>query len=77
MVLKDLGDIEEALNRVGELLAAAGHEYAIVVLGGAALGLLGIVNRETRDVDILTFAEPRRTRTMATVRSTLGWTNTP
>ncbi|MEO7501508.1 MAG: hypothetical protein ABIW94_02605 [Gemmatimonadaceae bacterium] len=59
MVLKDLGDIEEALNRVGELLAATGHEYAIVVLGGAALDLLGIVNRETRDVDILTFAEPR------------------
>lgn len=33
-------DIKEALSRVGELLAAEGHEYAIVVLGGAALDLL-------------------------------------
>lgn len=59
MVLSNLGDIEDALSRVGELLAADGHEYAIVVLGGAALDLLRVVNRETRDVDILTFAEPR------------------
>lgn len=59
MDFRDRGDIEEALSRVGELLAAGGHEYAIVVLGGAALDLLGLVNRETRDVDILAFAKPR------------------
>lgn len=60
MDFQDRGDIAEALGRVGELLAAEGHEYAIVVLGGAALDLLGIVNRKTRDVDILAFAKPRR-----------------
>ncbi len=59
MDFKGRGDIEEALGRVGQLLAAEGHEYAIVVLGGAALDLLGIVDRDTGDVDILAFAKPR------------------
>jgi hypothetical protein len=52
--------IEGALNRVGELLAAEGLEYAIVVLGGAALNLLGIIQRGTSDVDILAFATPQK-----------------
>jgi hypothetical protein len=52
-------DIELALLRVGELLAAAGEPQVIVIVGGAALGLLGIVARATRDVDILAFAKPR------------------
>jgi hypothetical protein len=65
MDFQDRGDIEEALSRVGELLAAEGHEYAIVVLGGAALDLLEIVNRKTRDVDILAFAEPQPGRAPA------------
>ncbi len=51
--------MDEALRLVGELLAAAGHEYAITILGGAALNLLGIVKRTTSDVDILGFATPR------------------
>lgn len=58
-------DIVAALSRVGELLAAEGHEYAIVVLGGAALDLLGIVDRNTRDVDVVAFAEPRPGRAPA------------
>lgn len=53
------GDVEQALRLVGELLAADGHEYAVVILGGAALNLLGIVERATNDVDILAFATPR------------------
>lgn len=62
MDFQGTSDIRQALTRVGELLAADGHEYAIVVLGGAALDLLEIVNRKTRDVDILAFAKPRRGR---------------
>ncbi len=57
--LSGSGDIELALLRVGELLAAAGEPHAIVIVGGAALGLLGVVVRATRDVDILAFAKPR------------------
>ena len=52
-------EIDEALSLVGELLAAEGEEYAVVILGGAALNLLGIVERTTTDVDILAFATPR------------------
>src|SRR6266542_3079480 len=48
--------IEGSLTRVGDLLAVEGHSYAIVVLGGAALNLLGIIDRGTSDVDILAFA---------------------
>lgn len=59
MDLEGAGDIDEALTLVGELLAATGHEYAICVIGGAALNLLGIVGRTTVDVDILAFATPR------------------
>ncbi|MDQ3518839.1 MAG: hypothetical protein M3466_10575 [Gemmatimonadota bacterium] len=56
MDLSGSSEIEDALRRVGELLAYGGHSYAIVILGGAALNLLGIVERPTTDVDILAFA---------------------
>lgn len=46
-------EIERALAAVGELLAADGAEIGIVVVGGTALNLLGIVERATRDVDVL------------------------
>lgn len=59
MALTGSGDVDEALALVGELLAAEGHEYAVTILGGAALNLLGIVERTTTDVDILAFATPR------------------
>ncbi|MGQ0648143.1 MAG: hypothetical protein ACT4P7_11265 [Gemmatimonadaceae bacterium] len=54
----DPSDLEQALRRVGELLDAVDEHYAIVILGGAALNLLGIVPRPTTDVDILAFARP-------------------
>ena len=59
MDLTGSADVEQALGLVGELLAAEGHEYAVTILGGAALNLLGIVERTTTDVDILAFATPR------------------
>ena len=42
-------DITRALTAVGELLAADGESYAIVVLGGAALNQVVIHVREKRD----------------------------
>jgi hypothetical protein len=50
--------IESVLQAVGELLAAEGHTIGIVIVGGAALNLLGVVERTTRDVDVLAFAVP-------------------
>jgi Nucleotidyltransferase of unknown function (DUF6036) len=54
-------DIDEALQKVGELLASGNESYAIVVVGGAALNLLGLIERVTTDVDILAFADPTGT----------------
>ncbi|HEY5087715.1 MAG TPA: hypothetical protein VII66_10195 [Gemmatimonadaceae bacterium] len=47
--------IEQALQALGEILSARQQEIAIVLIGGAALNLLGFVQRPTRDVDILAF----------------------
>ena len=55
-------EIERALRAVGELLTAERAEVGIIVVGGTALNLLGIVERTTRDVDVLAIvrAKPRR-----------------
>jgi Nucleotidyltransferase of unknown function (DUF6036) len=53
-----VGQIELALDRVAGLVAFTRERYAIVVVGGAALNLLGIVDRTTTDVDVLAFARP-------------------
>lgn len=45
--------IERALSAVGDLLAADRQEVRVVVVGGAALNLLGIIERSTRDVDVI------------------------
>jgi hypothetical protein len=49
--------LEAALTAVGEHLAHANEPCAIVVLGGAAMNLLGIVDRPTIDVDVLARAD--------------------
>lgn len=51
--------IEPALAALGALLEAEGCEVRVVVVGGAALGLLGVVERPTRDVDVLAIAVER------------------
>jgi hypothetical protein len=56
MDLESPNQIEEALTRVADLVAFAREHYAVVIVGGAALNLLGIVERTTTDVDILAFA---------------------
>lgn len=55
--MANAGGIERALRLVGEIVRARGAQYHIVVIGGAAVNLLGFVSRATTDVDILAFAE--------------------
>lgn len=57
MQLSGHAALEAALTAVGELLAYANEPCAIVVLGGAAMNLLGIVDRPTIDVDVLARAD--------------------
>jgi hypothetical protein len=52
--MNDLSDLlSELLHAVGDHLAAEGCEASIVVVGGASLNLLGIVERATHDVDVI------------------------
>lgn len=52
------GVLEAALSAAGELLAAEDADAAIVVVGGATLNLLRLVERTTDDVDVIARAEP-------------------
>ena len=44
---------QEIISRFDEFLAERKLSFEAVVIGGAALGLLGIVSRHTRDCDVL------------------------
>lgn len=45
--------LDAPLRAVGEMLAHQGQPAAVVVVGGAALNLLGVVARATQDVDVI------------------------
>jgi len=55
--MRNGSEIERALQAVGELLAADDFRFGVVVIGGAALNLLGVVDRATRDVDVVAVTE--------------------
>ncbi|CAN5149298.1 hypothetical protein BH09GEM1_BH09GEM1_22400 [soil metagenome] len=57
-LLVDSHHIDQALTRVGDLLSAEGFTVSVAILGGAALNLLGIIERATRDVDVLAIGHP-------------------
>jgi len=46
-------DTEALFAALGEQLAAAGERYELVVIGGSGLLALGMIERSTRDVDIV------------------------
>jgi len=48
---KDTAD--QLLAALGEQLAAAGERYELVVIGGSGLLALGLIERATRDVDLV------------------------
>jgi len=45
--------LDQALRATGEILTRRGQTAAIVVVGGTALNLLQVVERTTRDVDVI------------------------
>ena len=45
--------LEQALETLGRVLEQRGLEYEIVVVGGSALLLMGIIRRPTKDLDVL------------------------
>lgn len=46
-----------AFRAVGDLLSSNGHSVAILVVGGAALNLLGMLERATIDVDVIALVD--------------------
>lgn len=47
---------DELLNALAEQLAAAEESFQLVVIGGTALLALGLIERSTRDVDVVALA---------------------
>jgi len=48
---------DELLNALAEQLASLGAAYEIIVIGGSALLALGLVDRPTKDVDVVALSE--------------------
>jgi len=46
-------DLELALTTLGELLDERGERFDLVVIGGGALLLLGLIDRPTKDLDVV------------------------
>lgn len=59
MDARPISILERGLAAVGDLLAAEGVEVGIIVAGGTALNLLGVVQRTTDDVDVLAILRDR------------------
>lgn len=49
----DSRSLEGALVMLGQLLADRGHYYEIVAIGGGSLLLLGLIERTTKDLDVV------------------------
>lgn len=47
------GSLEEALVAVGDLLEERAHRIEVVAIGGGGLLLLGLIERATRDLDLV------------------------
>ena len=53
-------DLDEALTTLGQLLQARGEAHDVVVIGGGALLLHGIIERPTKDLDAVARVEGTR-----------------
>jgi hypothetical protein len=52
-----VAQLDEALKMLGDLLADRGHHYEVVAIGGGALQLIGIIDRPTKDLDLVALLE--------------------
>ncbi len=49
----DATGLEEALAMLGQLLSDRGHRFDVVAIGGGGLLLLGVIERPTKDLDLV------------------------
>jgi hypothetical protein len=55
----DLKGLEGALNVLGQLLADRGLHYEVAAIGGGSLLLLGLIDRTTKDLDLVALVKGR------------------
>jgi Nucleotidyltransferase of unknown function (DUF6036) len=55
--IANLGQLQRLFDALAQQLARAGRRYELVVVGGSALLALGLINRPTRDVDVVALRE--------------------
>jgi hypothetical protein len=58
--IAEIGSTDALFSALGEQLAAAGERYELVVIGGSGLLALGLIERATRDVDIVALRSGER-----------------
>ena len=58
--MNQMSDLEQALGAVGDNLAMSGEAVSIVIVGGAALQLLGVVQRTDCVVDVVALRQEGR-----------------
>ncbi len=55
----DLASLEIALEVLGQLLADRGLSYEVAAIGGGSLLLLGLIDRTTKDLDLVALVKNR------------------
>ena len=56
---------KDTVTSFDQFLASRGAFFSAVAIGGAALAILGVISRETRDCDILDPLIPNRIQDLA------------
>jgi hypothetical protein len=52
--------LEEALRLLGDLLADRGQHFEVVAIGGGALQMIGVIDRPTKDIDLVAMIEGKK-----------------
>jgi hypothetical protein len=53
-------ELEEALSALGAVLADRGYSYDLFAVGGGALALMGVIDRATKDLDVVALVSGTR-----------------
>ncbi len=58
--IAEIGSTDALFSALGEQLATVGERYELVIIGGSGLLALGLIERSTRDVDVVALRSGER-----------------